>query len=152
QVVEVPRRAKVGNQSKRDEKRKLQAERPYSLSPNALAGQGDEGAAEDVAQAAVLDLGDGLRRCQPDALAEGLLGPVVADLRDVQEEDEDVASYAGLVVEVAADRVGLEQADEARLLPGFLERDFAGGLAGLEAALGDDPALAAAAADDAHLA
>src|SRR5262249_49447200 len=82
---------------------------------------------------------------------ERVLGESVADLRDVEQEDDDVAGDAALVVEVAADRVGLEDADETGLFPGLLQGDLARRLAGLQASLGDDPALAGAAADQANL-
>ena len=84
----------------------------------------------------ILNAGHGLRRRQPVALAEGFLRPVLANLRHVQQEDEDVAGDAGLVVEVAADGVGLKQADQTGLLPRLLQGNFAGRLAGFRQPLG----------------
>ena len=54
----------------------------------------------------ILDAGDGLGRTDPDTLAEAVLGKGVADLRDVQHIDNNVAGEAALVVEIAADRIG----------------------------------------------
>src|SRR5262249_56811246 len=99
----------------------------------------------------VFDAGDGLGGADPDALAEALLGKGVADLRDVQQIDDHVAGDAALVVEIAADRFGLEDPDQARLFPGLLQGDLAGRLAGFEAPLGDNPAFAVAAADQTDL-
>jgi hypothetical protein len=63
-----------------------------------------------------------------------------------------VAGDAALVVKVAADRVGMEYADQTGFFPGLLQGNLAGRLAGLQAALGDDPALAVAAGDTTYLA
>src|SRR5262249_20447404 len=88
----------------------------------------------------------------PHALAKALLGKGIAYLGDVQQIHDDVAGNAALVVEIAADRIGLEHANQAGLFPGLLQGDLAGRLAGFKAALGDNPALAVATGNQADLA
>src|SRR5262245_32011332 len=121
-------------------------------SSSRLAGAGGGGAADQFAQAAVLDARDGLGGTEPNTLAESVLGVGVADLGDVEEKHQDVTGDTALVVEIAADRVGVEHADKTRFFPGFLQGDLACCLAGLQATLGDDPALAIATGDQADLA
>jgi hypothetical protein len=113
-----------------------------------LVGQG---AANDLAQTPFLDPCDGLDWCQPDPFAEAGLGELIDHLRDLEKEDKDVTGDPILVVEVTTDRFPVEKPDEPRLLPGFLEGNLAGGLAWLQAALGNHPAFFAATGNQANL-
>src|SRR5262245_66142524 len=59
-----------------------------------------------------------------------------------------MADLAVLLVEVTADRIGNQCADDAGFLPGLLQGVFGGGLARLDQAFGDDPAAAVAGGDE----
>ena len=68
----------------------------------------------------------------------------------MHDEDGDMKALAVLFVEIAADRLAIERADEAGFFPGFLEGGFTGGVAGIDPALGNDPAFAVARGDEAE--
>src|SRR5262249_55325028 len=130
------------------------ADRPAAGAPaaGAVTGSARPGhldPAEDFAQARLLDAADGLIVRQPDALPPLALRPLPRRRGHLHDEDGDVADEAGLLVEVAADGFRQQDAGESGLLPRFLEGDLPGRLAGFEAALGDDPAAAAARRDEA---
>jgi hypothetical protein len=81
-----------------------------------------------------------------------LLGPILGQLGDVHDEDQDVMAAAVLLVEIAADGLALQDAGQAGFFPGFLQGNLAGRLARLEVPFRDDPSLTAAGGDKADTA
>ena len=86
------------------------------------------------------------------ALAERHLRPGVGRLGDAEQKNRDVIAAAELLVEVAARWLVVQNADQTCFFPDLLQGDLAGGGARLDAALGNDPAFAAAGGDEADLA
>src|SRR5579863_4037289 len=85
--------------------------------------------AKDLGEARVLDALEQAGRADPASLAEIALRPFLGDARHVHHEYNHVVVLAVFFVEIAADGLGVQDADKTGLFPGFLESSLAGGLA-----------------------
>ena len=106
-------------------------------------GRGFQCCADQGAQAAVVNSGRRLLQSCPFALPPVSFGPAIGNLGDVQKKNRYMIRFAELAVDIASDRLVREHTEQACLFPRFLERRFAGGLAGFDASLGYHPSLAA---------
>ena len=88
---------------------------------------------------------------EPLPAAHVRLGPVAVDLVHVQAVDEHRADPVPLLVAVATDHPARDSPGDPRLLPGLLGGGARGGVAVLDDALRDHPALAAGAGHQQHL-
>src|SRR5262249_5169184 len=69
---------------------------------------------QNLAQSRILDAAQRLRDRQPHSLPHSTFGVVLDQVGYVELEDQDMAGLVVLVVEIAADRLLLQQAGQAR--------------------------------------